>query len=289
MNSPSSYTVIYGDNVRLFRLGYAFASSLTLAGTMGEAVQLSAELVAQDLDESVTLYNDDGVLKFRERVLGSGMDVAGSVWEYPDPYSHIQNMVALRTEFFIADSLEELFGQSARRKGYLRSWEFSLQTGRAPFYTTDGGQDRKLAYRVHSQALRTVELSLSYISQEETWDREFAAWLNGRGRWVRLVVHGPTLDAMPLYNRFFELVTFIRYDDSPEIFADEDGKAMLSFTARSYDPHQDRTEVSAKGSGWPEPGVIADATGTKSDLEILPEDNFDFMIRVQNHKQMVEM
>ena len=255
-NEPSSFSVIYGDNVRNFRAGYVMASQISLSGTMGEAVQLSVDMFAQDLTDNVALRFDSGTLQKRERSDGewSNVDPDAEPWVYQAPYTNIQNMVALRTEFFIADTLEELLDNNARRKGYLRSWELTMPTGLHSFSTADGDDSDDLDYSIHAVGVRTAELVLSFVSQEETWDSEFKAWLNERGRWVRIVVHGPNINEGN--DRFFDIMAFIRYDDTPELFADDDGKSMVSFTSHTYDPHRDSR------SGWPEPGIIVDNTGT---------------------------
>lgn len=376
LNEPSSFSVVYGDNIRNFASAYVMASQISLSGTMGEAVQLSVDMFAQDLTDNQAPETTDKASK----------------WYYQPPYKNTQYMVALRSAFYIGTSLNDVLTGSPK-KGYLRSWELTLPTGCRPFHTADAdaiaGDDtnNKLDYRTHIEDMRTGELSLSFISQDETWNNEFDAWLNGSGRWVRIVVHGPpiadsgagtfvdsasgdndpvltvsggtgtggvvssytasggqiteivfgsagsgyvnndvitltqaggsgrtatltltsttagylnnggtassltvgTAGSTTVYDRFFDFVAFVRYDDNPEIFADDDGKSLLNFTAHTYDPHQDAGPVSAGGSGWASTdiaisainGTTENASGT--DLVVdASDDNFDFMIRVQN-------
>ena len=351
LNDPSSYSVVYGDNVKNFASAYVMASQFSLSGTMGEAVQLSVDMFAQDLTENQA---PDTTTKT-------------SKWYYQPPYTNIQNMVSLRSEFFIAEKLEDLYKAESRADGYLRSWELTLPTGCRPYLTAEGKAGvNKLDYRLHIEDMRTGEVALSFISQNATWDNEFDAWINGKGRWVRVVVHGPAISDGTLAvtdithtealvagtynnvalasggtvtvtvsgtgnsrtlafskfsgvkpgattinrdhiggtaltsgsddiavtvtgeapaNRFFEFVAYVRYDDNPELFADDDGKSLFNVTAHTYDPHAG-TGVAVEETGFPAAKTITDASGAATpDLVVGDTDNFDFLVRVRSHKQ----
>ena len=105
-----------------------------------------------------------------------------------------------------------------------------------------------------------MEFTFTFVSETKAWE-EFKKWERDPDaaeaeRWIRLLVYGAqladavgssdapydsarpfgTMNLPPVY-QLLEIIACIRYDDVPEVFSDDEGMSVITFTAHSYLPY----------------------------------------------------
>ena len=239
-------TVTDVTNILGLMAGVTVASEITDFDTVVAAALLAIETIWDVSNPRLATYNitssDFNTPVYRYYAAVGRTQYAVLDANQTTVLDNTQNAVALNSEFYIDNNWAEV--GSTRLVGYLRNWEITLPTGLNPFTTADDN----LGYIAHTQNMRTAAVSLSFVSSDPGW-QEFNTWREGDSRAIRIVVNGSEIDALGTgvgdtaldafgIRKALVFDMFIRFDENPEVFTDDEGKSMINFTAHTYDDHQ---------------------------------------------------
>ena len=140
-NDPASYTMRYGDDIDVFEVGYIGCRQLTISGTVGDVVQIKADLFGrQQLVQSDTRVFADIALPTLERIR-----MANCTLRINDTWATVGNMLV---------------------PGTMVDFEWSFTTGYTPQKFADG----RIDFSELAEAKRHVELSMTVAFNQTTRD-----------------------------------------------------------------------------------------------------------------------
>ena len=153
----ATYTVEGGDNAAEEEFGYAFARSISLTGSAGQALMMSAEIVGRQV-EAGTFTPGIAIADVEEILFGMGKLYISDVKAFP-----ATDLIS-----------NQLLGMS-----------LSIKTGWLPLYTADGA----LYFSFIKQTTPEVTLQITF-EHDTTAVAEKAAWRAQTPRIIRLIFTG---------------------------------------------------------------------------------------------------
>ena len=198
-----SYTLEFGDDVKVLRATHVLVSEIGISGSAGEALELSASLFGRFPEE-----------------------VADFTAGLTDPVATLATMAGVK---LFVDPAGGSYG-TTEVPGTLVSLEVTIGTGLSPVWTA-GGLDLQLA----SEQRREVTITLRGLFRS-AWASEWGVFAQGQQRKLRLLVEGPVISGT--YKRYVRIDAFGRWRSVAALPPEnEDGESVMELEFQTeYDP-----------------------------------------------------
>lgn len=199
-NAPDAYTFEYGDDEQEWESGFVVARSLEWSFSMGEAINLTADMFGQFPAKST---------------FTAGLTDKA-----------VEEIVANTMRVYIDGAWSSL--GTTQRTALVTGGTIRLTTGFDPVYYADGSKE----FAAIVEKKRHLEIDLDMITGSN-FEVEYDAWAADTLRAVSLTTTGSTASGGHPYS--FRVDMIGRYTSEPELFGSRDGENTVRLTLSSMD------------------------------------------------------